>query len=226
MDVAESGEVWYLLDYRFQMQPVMIENTTLTPTKLRKYNVIVLPNGIPNLPKSSVDALKEWVAEGGTLIATGKAWKWVKDNGLMELAVRSTSIKDDPAEYRNYEEKKSAHAGNAIDGVFLSCDLDKTHPLGWGLDQEQIPVLKRNSIIFEKDDDVYVSPLHYSANPVLSGCISDKNRDLLKNMPSIITKPYKDGRVIVFADDMNFRSYTFGTSKIFMNAIFFSDCIK
>ena len=33
------------------------------------------------------------------------------------------------------------------------------------------------------------------------------------------------GNVIVFADDMNFRSYWMGTSQIFLNAIFFGGLI-
>ena len=86
--------------------------------------------------------------------------------------------------------------------------------------------MKKNNIILEKDDDVYVSPLHYTTNPVLSGFVSSRNREILKNAPAVIAKPYKSGNVILFADDMNFRSYMFGTSKIFMNSIFFRDCIK
>jgi len=226
MSVPESGEVWHLLDYRFQMQPVMIEKNDLTAKKLKSYNIIVLANGLPSLSKSSCAVIKDWIAAGGTLIATGKAWKWVKDNGLMDIDIRPTAIKENPKEYHAYENRRTAHAGNNIDGVFLNCILDKTHPLGWGLDQSEIPVFKNNNIIFEKDDDVYVSPLHYTADPVLSGCISPKNRELVKNTPAVIAKPYKSGKVIVFANDMNFRSFTFGTSKIFLNAIFFSNCIK
>ena len=226
MSVPESGEVWHLLDYRFQMQPVMIENVELTANKLKPYNVIVMANGLPSLSKSSTEALKAWVGAGGTLIATGKAWKWLADNGLMDLKAKSTQIIDDPDIYGAYADKRSAHAGNDIDGVFLKTKLDKTHPLAWGLDQDEIAVFKNNSVILEKDEDIYVSPLHYTDQPVLSGCISKKNVDLLKDTPVVIAKPYKSGNVIVFTNDMNFRGYTFGTSKIFLNSIFFSDCIR
>lgn len=40
-----------------------------------------------------------------------------------------------------------------------------------------------------------------------------------------MVKPYRSGKVIVFADDMNFRSYFFGTSKLFMNALFYNKCM-
>ena len=150
----------------------------------------------------------------------------VADMGIMQLKKKSTAIKADSTKYLVYADKKEASAGNTIAGVILNCTLDKTHPLGWGLNQDEIAVLKKGNIILNKDKDPYVSPLHYSSKPVLSGFLSVKNEMLLKDTPAVFAKPYKSGKVIVFVDNMNFRSYWFGTSKIFLNAIFFSSCIK
>ena len=225
MGVPDSGEVWYLLDKRFQMRPVLIESNVLTAKKLQAYNVVIMANGVPDLTSESHTALKNWVAEGGTLIATGKAYEWVNRNGLMKLKTKSTALKSDSTLYLPYEQKKVAAAGNDIAGVILRCGLDKTHPLAWGLNQKEIAVIKKGSIIFQKGADPYTSPLHYDTKPVLSGFLSVKNQKLLKGMPAVFAKPYKSGNVIVFADDMNFRSYWFGTSKIFMNAIFFGSLL-
>lgn len=227
MGIPESGEAWFLLDRRFQMRPTLIEtaNTPLTPTKLQRYNTIILANGVPHLTAASERALKEWVAAGGTLIAEGKAYSWVSDAGLLPIRVKDASFKEDSAAYRPFAEKKEADAGNDIDGVILSCHLDRSHPLAWGLDQPEIALMKRSNIIFEKDADPYVSPLYYTAEPLLSGFLSAKNEALLRNTPAVLAKPYKSGAVIVFTDDMNFRSYYFGTAKIFMNAILFGDCL-
>lgn len=226
MGVPDSGEAWYLLDKRFQMQPVLIESKEITSSKLQPYNTIILANGIPDIGKAGNAALKEWIGNGGTLIATGKAYEWVADMGIMQLKKKSTAIKADSTKYLVYADKKEASAGNTIAGVILNCTLDKTHPLGWGLNQDEIAVLKKGNIILSKDKDPYVSPLHYSSKPVLSGFLSVKNEKLIKDTPAVFAKPYKSGKVIVFVEDMNFRSYWFGTSKIFMNAVFFSSCIK
>lgn len=226
MGVPDSGEIWYLLDKRFQMCPVLIENNLLTAKKLQAYNVIVMANGVPVLSKASTAALKEWIGNGGTLIATGKAYEWVNDAGIMALKTKSTAIKADSAAYLSYEDKKTAGAGNSIAGVIVNCQLDKSHPLAWGLDQNEIAVMKKGNIIFKKDADPYVSPLHYTSKPLLSGFLSAKNQKLLKDTPAVFAKPYKTGSVVIFADDMNFRSYWFGTSKLFMNAVFFNECIK
>lgn len=226
MGTPDSGEVWYLLDRRFQMRPTLIESTALTSQKLQRYNVIVLANGVPKLPKESEAALKEWVADGGTLIATGKAYSWVNKAGILPIKVKDASFKEDSTLYRAYAEKKEADAGNSISGVILKCNLDISHPLAWGFDQPDIAVIKKGNIIFKKNDNPYVSPLHYADKPLLSGFLSAKNEGLLKETPAVFASPYENGAVFVFADDMNFRSYWFGTSKLFMNAVFFGECLK
>ena len=59
----------------------------------------------------------------------------------------------------------------------------------------------------------------------MSYFLSQRNERLLKGPPALFAKAYKGGNVIVFADDMNFRSYWMGTSQIFLNAIFFGGVI-
>ncbi len=234
MGIPDSGEAWFLMNQRFGISPTLIESQVLTAKKLNPYNVIIIANGEPDLTDKSTAALKNWVADGGTLIATGKAWKWVSDNGLMNI--KSKLPKSDNTEnkekkekqktlYRNFEDKTADNAGKSIAGVILECYLDKTHPIAWGLDQDKIHVMKKGNIILEKDDDPYVSPLHYTSSPVVSGFISHDNKKLIADTPAAFVKPYKSGNVIVFIDDLNFRSYWFGGSKIFMNSIFFKDCL-
>lgn len=227
VSIPESGEIWFLLDKRFQMRPVLIENPSLTGKDLKAYNVIILANGVPNLTKGTETALKEWVAAGGVLIATGKASAWASKQGLISLKTKETLLEkaDSLSVYRSFADKAEAKAGKLIKGVILNCHLDKTHPLAWGLDQDEIAVIKTNDIIFQKDRDPYVSPLYYTKKPLLSGFLSADNANLLREEPAVIVKPYKSGKVIVFADDMNFRSYFFGTSKLFMNALFYNKCM-
>lgn len=226
MGVSDSGEVWYLLDKRFQMRPTLIESSVLTTQKLQRYNVIVMANGVPDLSKTSEAALTQWVSDGGTLIATGKAYAWARKAGLITLKTKDASFKEDSTAYRAYDTKSDADAGNDISGVILNCHLDVSHPLAWGFNQSEIAVMKKGNTIFKKDADPYISPLYYTKKPLLSGFLSSKNEKLLKDTPAVFAKRQGDGAVIVFADDMNFRSYWLGTSKLFMNAIFFSECLK
>ena len=71
----------------------------------------------------------------------------------------------------------------------------------------------------------YFSAFKYTNQPMVFGFLSADNANLLREEPAIMVKPYRSGKVIVFADDMNFRSYFFGTSKLFMNALFYNKCM-
>ena len=185
VSIPESGEIWFLLDKRFQMRPVLIENPSLTGKDLKAYNVIILANGVPNLTKGTETALKEWVAAGGVLIATGKASAWASKQGLISLKTKETLLEkaDSLSVYRSFADKAEAKAGKLIKGVILNCHLDKTHPLAWGLDQDEIAVIKTNDIIFQKDRDPYISPLYYTKKCTFlqvfprTFCIACINRD-------------------------------------------------
>ena len=226
MGVADSGELWFLLDRHFRMQPALIESTSLTPRMLRRYNVIVMANGVPALSKETESALREWVGEGGSLITTGRAYAFVQRIGLLSVRTSDEGFKEDSTRYRAFAEQSEAEAGSAVSGVILNCSLDITHPLAWGLHQTEIAVMKTGNIFFRKDADPYVSPLHYTSRPLLSGFLSAGNERQIKDRPAVFAKPYGSGAVIVFADNVFFRSYYYATAKLFMNAVFFGECIK
>lgn len=236
--VQSNGEIWHLLDYRFAMRPVLIESAALTQKKLSAYNVLIMAGGTPTLTEASCEAIKEWVAGGGTLIATGASHAFVEKEGLLDLkearaakpeqtnekSNTSRVLDSTPPKYVPYAKRTAASVGKAISGVILNCHLDKTHPLGWGLDQDELAVIKTNNYIFQHDRLAYVSPLHYTQKPLLSGYLAASNKKLLAGAPAVFAKAYKSGRVVYFADDMNFRSYFFGTSKVFLNAVMYHTC--
>ena len=62
---------------------------------------------------------------------------------------------------------------------------------------------------------------NYTKNPHIDGYISPKNlKENLKPSASLIVSPIGRGRVVLFADNPNFRGAWYGTNKMFLNAIF------
>lgn len=233
MGAADCGEIWFMLDQWFQIPPALIEFTRLHKTDLSKYNVIILANGTPTetVPAVVYEKLKNWVDRGGTLIATGNAYTIANKAKLTDIRTVPDSKSFNPEEkridgtvspYKIYASKAGAGAGNSVRGVILQCCLDTTSPLGWGYDNEEIAVMRRNSVSFQIPEGSYNVPLYYSPKPYLSGCISAKNVKKIAGTPAIIVTPAGKGNVIFINDDLNFRSYWMGANKIFMNAIFFS----
>jgi hypothetical protein len=224
MGVAESGEVWCLLNQRFQMAPTLVDASRFVSPD--SYNVIVVANGTPEFSEAAEANLKRWLRGGGVLIATGKAALWASKAGLAELkTLPSPDVAAKSSPYKPYAERLEAHAGSSISGVILGCRLDETHPLGWGYGQQQIAVFRSGPLAFEPPKNPYSAPLSYLHAPYLSGCISQQNLNRLAQTPAAIVLPCEKGKLIVFADDMNFRMYWYGTTKLFMNAILFGHVI-
>jgi hypothetical protein len=228
MGIPESGEAWMLLGRRFNLPPTLIDNTALANVDWSKYNVVIMADGSPSraLSQAVTDRITHWVEDGGILIATGSAYSWTNKAKLTNLKTVSAAKKDSTATtYQSYASRSGASAGNAVDGVILRCRLDYTHPLAWGYDQEEIAVFRQGSIAFEPSKNVTASPLSYLKKPYLSGCISAANLQKIGGSPAIITTAAGKGQVIYFADDMNFRMYYYGTTKLFMNAILFGQLL-
>ncbi|GHT54692.1 peptidase M14 [Bacteroidia bacterium] len=226
MSVPESGEVWMLLGQRFQLPPTLIDYNSLGTADLSKYNVIVMADGTPTraLSQTVTDKIANWVEAGNVLIATGKAYTWTNRAKLTNIQT-IPATKSDSAGYKSYASRSGANAGNAVDGVILNCRLDPTHPLAWGYAQDKIAVFRNGSLAFKPSTDPYASPLSYLKTPYLSGCISENNLKRIAGSPAVITTASGKGQVIVFADDMNFRMYWYGTTKLFMNAILFGQLL-
>ena len=82
----------------------------------------------------------------------------------------------------------------------------------------------RNTTVFMDQDNIsYNNPIIYSENPLLSGYISKENLEVIKSTVPFKTGAYKKGQVTCFTDNTNFRAFWYGTNKLLMNAIYFSD---
>jgi hypothetical protein len=60
----------------------------------------------------------------------------------------------------------------------------------------------------------------YTQSPLISGYISKQNLQKVGQSAAIIAKSEGAGRVILFADNPNFRGTWYGTNRLFLNAIF------
>ena len=78
-----------------------------------------------------------------------------------------------------------------------------------------------------KSKSNYSSVAMYSKNPHIDGYVSKNNMENnLKGSASLIVSGLGSGRVVLFADNPNFRGTWYGTNKLFLNAIFFGSNIS
>lgn len=67
------GESWFVIDHELGIRASYLNAHDLAGTDLRRYNVIVVPDGGGDMIKPMLESLKAWTEAGGTLIAVGSS---------------------------------------------------------------------------------------------------------------------------------------------------------
>lgn len=225
----EAGEVWHLLDTRVHMPITKVLLSNLKRVDLNNYNTLVMVSGNYN---ALTDALKEelstWISQGNTLITSGTASRWVIEAKIASGKLIKDKIKDSTQtlERKPYVNRGPNRGKERLGGAIFEVDLDLTHPLAFGYRYEQLPVYKNNNVWLQPSEDPYNTVAQYTENPHIDGYISKKNlKEFMKKSASLIVAPKGKGRVILFADNPNFRGSWYGTNKLFLNALFFGSLI-
>ena len=223
----EAGEVWHLLDTRIGMPLSKIRLNQFSRVSLDKYTTMIIVSGSYNqLNKNDIEKINDWVEKGNTLITIAKGSSWAINKKLVKESLLEPT-KDSIFSRKNYVNAAENIGRERIGGAILSVDLDLTHPLAFGYRDFSIPVYKNNNVFINKTKDHYSSVGVYSKDPHIDGYISEKNiKNNFKNTASLIVSKLGSGRVIIFADNPNFRGSWYGTNKLFLNAIFFGDNIN
>ena len=86
---TDAGELWHLLDTRFQIPVTLIPINIFNRTSLEKYNTIIFPEGShSDISDKAKEKLKGWVQEGGVLIGFERALNWFTANNFGKFDVK------------------------------------------------------------------------------------------------------------------------------------------
>ena len=82
----DVGSSWWAIDTHLGIRHSQIDTAYLSRADLRRYNTIVMPNGYRPMSSAETSALKDWVKQGGTLIAhDNSAAQIARDNGIGQV---------------------------------------------------------------------------------------------------------------------------------------------
>ena len=224
----EAGEVWHLLDTRLHMPISKLRLAQFKRMDLSRYNTLVMISGRYNLDKRDQQKIKDWVSRGNTLITIGTASSWAIDKKL----VTESKTKGKKADTTNikrlpYIDASEIEGKEEVGGVILRADLDLTHPLGFGYSTSSIPVYKNNEVWLKPSKNAYSTVAKYTQKPHIDGFLTRKNmEEFVKPSASLLVSRLGGGRVVLFADNPNFRGSWYGTNRLFMNALFLGQHIQ
>ncbi|WP_299000547.1 M14 family metallopeptidase [uncultured Tenacibaculum sp.] len=214
----DAGEIWHLLDQRYDMKLTKLDTDYATRVNLDRYTTIIVPNS-RSLDKNLEEKLKVWVRNGGVLIGYRNAVNWLSNKGFIDVKFNKTKI--DSVNNISFENRSLKSGAQVIGGAIFEAKVDRSHPINFGYKNDKIALFRNTKQFIQADAKSYNNPIQYTNNPLLSGYISKENLKELKNTVPFKVQRLGSGRVIVFTDNTNFRAFWFGTNKLLMNAIFF-----
>lgn len=224
----EAGEIWHLLDTRVHMPITKIPMRNFNDVNFDKYNTLVMVSGWYDFDDSQLKTVKEWVKKGNTLITIAGGSKWAIDKKIVsEKLIEEEKDSTKSVSRKPYVDAPENIGKEQVGGIILKVDLDVTHPLAFGYRDKQIPVYKNNSVWLKPSKNEYSTVAKYAKHAHIDGFITKKNTtEFLNKSASLVVSKLGSGRVVLFADNPNFRGSWYGTNRLFLNALFLGDKIR
>ncbi len=224
---TDVGEIWHMLDTRFNVPVSIVDVERFATVNVNRYNVIIMPSGTySNLTSSGQAKLRNWVAAGGTLMATEDATKYLADIGMTRSTFKGGDDKKDSTQQLPYYLRMDETRAKDMAGSLFEARMDLTHPLGYGYSNALVTMFKSNTLFMDKHNGAYDTPVMYTDDPLQSGYLYRGYKNVVKNTAAINIDGIGSGRVISMVDNLTFRAFWLGTSKMFMNGIFFGSLIR
>ena len=143
----DAGEIWHLLDQRYDIPVTLVESADLGKARLEKYTTMILVNGSYS-KISSLESIKNWLRKGGTLIAIRGAINYVKSKGLANIQLKKKKDKKSVnAKRKAYSSIAADRGTHVIGGSIFETKIDLSHPLAFGYEKEILPVFRKGTLM-------------------------------------------------------------------------------
>jgi len=215
----DAGEIWHLFDVRYGITITKLDVKSISKADLSKYSSIIMPSSY-GLSEINTAKIIKWTEQGGNLIAFKNSLNWISKNKLLDLKFKTRKIQ---TKNISFAQKENHFGAQVIGGAIFEAKLDLSHPINFGYKNKNISLFRNTTIFMDQDNISYNNPIIYTENPLLSGYISKENLEIIKSTVPFKTGAYKKGQVTCFSDNTNFRAFWYGTNKLLMNAIYFSE---
>ena len=223
-NMDEGWTRWVLEQYEFASTP--LHNADVRAGKLReKYDAIILPDQnaraivegasgpairpeyLGGIGDEGLAALREFVAEGGTLVALGAA---------SDLAIERFAI---PVKDLKVALSRDQHFAP---GTILKIEVDTAHPIGYGMGAETYGFYN-NSPFFTIVEGFSSQKTSIVARYPNSGVVASgwlKGEELMAGRAAVVCVDMNPGRIVLFGLRPQHRAQTHATFPMLFNALY------
>lgn len=221
----EVGEVWHYLDTKLDLPATIMDLSRLNSLNLDAYSHIIMVQGNYNsVAEATASKIADWVEQGGILIGQKSASVWFGQKKWLKAEYLAQDDLDKAFDTNNlmYKDRESLAAKKRVAGAVFEANLDLSHPLAFGYTRESLPVFRNHTRVMKSPIKPFTTPLRYSTEPLKAGYAAAEFVQLVANHASVVAHNVGEGKIIALADNVNFRGYWYGTSRLMANAIYMS----
>lgn len=226
-----AGEIWYFFEQQINYPITQIGTDYFKTVDLKKYDVLVIPEGSYRIfDESTLEQVSAWVSGGGKLIVIASALNaFVEKNGFglksytKESERSEAEKKEREWKYKEaltrYEDAERKQLSDAISGAIYKVTLDSSHPLAFGL-KDTYYTLKTNELRYGFLENGWnVGVIKGKAKPIQGFAGTRINRKL-DNSLVLGVEEKGDGNIVYLVDNPLFRCFWENGKMLFANAVF------
>lgn len=225
------GEIWHYFEQQIEYPLTVIGTDYFNRVDLSEYDVFVVPHGFYKIfDDNAINKITSWVRGGGRLILQGNALKsFVEKEGY---GLKSYASEEEKKEFEKskqevlkkealnpYKELERSELSRSIFGAIYKIQLDNTHPLGYGYENEYYSLKTSNLRFSYLDEGGNVGTLRGEARPI-SGFAGFYATEKLKDSLVFGVESMGSGEVVYMVDNPLFRAFWDNGKLLFSNAVF------
>ncbi|MDC1493004.1 M14 family metallopeptidase [Flavobacteriaceae bacterium] len=232
------GAIWHFFEKQLRYPLTHLNYSTFNRTNLSDIDVIILPSGFYKTGSAHKDKVKDWVTNGGKLIAIDRALNSISslDIGLIkntntiennisfvsDFSSRSNQESNNNHNLIKYNERNRTRIDYSISGAIFKIQLDNTHPMAYGYG-DNYQSLKIGNSSYKLLENGYNVGYIDSEPRLTSGFAGKKALKKISNSLVFGHQNYGSGSFIYMIDNPLFRSFWENGKLLLVNSIFFVD---
>ena len=219
------GEIWHFFEQQLGYPLTVLGSDYLADIELSDYDILILPDGNGYegfMDKDKKELIKDWVSEGGKLIAMGGAIAGLTgEQGFAIKAKESEkdSTLNDTSSMQTYADSEREGMKNAITGAIFKTKVDNTHPLAFGYDESYFSLKLGDSAYQYLENGTVVRLEKADTLPVSGFAGSEAKKEIADTLIFGVEK-HGDGQAIYMVDNPLFRGFWENGKLFFANALF------
>ena len=247
-----AGQTRFVLERQFGYPVTPVRTQLLGGADLSQFQVIILPDATPAdggyagiFGPNGIQRLKQWVADGGSIVAIGGAVQFLADArvGLLPIQQENRPAETPAATparpaaepsprvpgklYTKEEELERAiqpegELPTSLHGALVRCKVDREQWIAAGVPDTVYTMVSGAAIYTPIKVDRGVNAVSFAgpADLLASGYMWDEYRKQLAYKPVVVVARNGRGLVVGFTADPNYRAAMDGMNLLFLNAVF------